>query len=400
MRALLAVLMASTLAACSFPEPGSDSPDAATVPTGDAGLPPDDPPSTASGCQGVFNPDQVLDYHFTMPPTDWAAIVADPTFSVYYPAEMRCGDGEPLQIGLRRKRSGGTEKPALKVDVNLYSPDQAYFGLKKLNLDIGTSTGDGEGTVDDLIREYLAWRLMVGSGVHSPRVAVSRVFVNGELIGAYNTIEQINRGFLRSRFGDASGWLYKHSGGAGDGYKTNEGVDNPYAPYFCFWEANPCPTPPADELLATLPERLDLQQLLVMGAVNALIANTDAPIFKRNNYYFYDWPGGRVYIPWDLDTVMRHDLDVFAGPRSGMPLYTDVLFPSWEADYGDVLEDLLDGPLSLDAIDAELARLLAVAGAAIDADPQMAGDAATVTAALGAWWSARHDDVRGQISSR
>ena len=50
--------------------------------------------------------------------------------------------------------------------------------------------------------------------------------------------------------------------------------------------------------------------MLLMGGLNAFMGNSDSPLLKDNNYYFYDWPGGRLYLPWDLDTVMNRTFNL------------------------------------------------------------------------------------------
>src|SRR5687767_4418761 len=41
---------------------------------------------SAMGCAGVYNPDQVLDYHITMKAGDWSSVTTDTTNETYYPA--------------------------------------------------------------------------------------------------------------------------------------------------------------------------------------------------------------------------------------------------------------------------------------------------------------------------
>jgi len=42
-----------------------------------------------------------------------------------------------------------------------------------------------------------------------------------------------------------------------------------------------------DVLLAELPAQLDISQFMRFGAANTYIANTDGPLFKDNNWYYY-----------------------------------------------------------------------------------------------------------------
>lgn len=385
--------------------PGADS--GTTIP--DAGGGPslsDIELETAQGCPGVYNPDQVLDYYVDIAPGDWSALLADQTNSIYFSAQFRCGDQPAITVGVRRKRSGGTSKVGLKVDFNEIVPKQAYYGLRKFSLENGVSEGSTEDSTptSDYLAEYLSWRMMVRSGLVTGRAVFARIFVNAELVGVYVNVEQVDKRFLAHRLGDSSGWLYKKSGSVGDGPKTheNDGLINPYEEYFCFWKTgNSCPAPTAEELAQELPARLDIDQMLRYGAVNALIANADSLLFKDNNYYYYDWAGGRAYLPWDLDTVMKESFDVFTGGGGGggSGMYTDVLFSSWEGDYDAILTELLAGPLSLDAINGELARAEAVAADAFASDPYVSETMADAVSSLQAYWAQRHPAVQAMVDA-
>lgn len=391
------------------PDAGPGAPDGgAPGPEIDAGAAPvtDDELARAEGCAGVFNPDQVLDYHLEMEPGDWSALLADQTNSVYYPAQLSCAGEPAITVGVRRKRSGGAVKVGLKIDINQLVPGQTYHGLRKLSMENGVSEGTSEdgAPVSTHVIEYLGWRLMQRAGVVASRAVFARVHVNGDLLGVYVNVEQVDKRFLRSRLGDDDGWLYKKSGSAGDGLKTheNDGLEDPYVAYFCFWlnGRDACDAPSAEVLAEELPEKLDIEGFLRMGAVNALIANTDAPLFKDNNYYYYDWYQGRVYLPWDLDTTMRADYDVFTGDFGGAnPIYAEVLFTNWEDDYAGILTELLEGELTLEAILGEIARAGAVAGDAFASDPHVSGTMAEAAASLESYWTARHAAVTEQVSA-
>jgi hypothetical protein len=361
--------------------------------------PPCDDLAKALGCAGPYNIDQVLDLRFTMAAGDWAALKADMTNSIYFEAEFQCNDDPPLayKVGVRRKRSGSIDKPGLKVDINEINKDAEWQTLKKLSLENGVSEGGVTVEMGDLIAEYLSWRAMVRSGTISGRAAFTRVHVNGELLGVYVNVEQVDKRFLQVWLDDDDGWLYKLSGSDDDGYKTNEMTPNPYESALCFLSKNPCPTPSASELETYLPKHLDIPQLLRMGAVNAIVANADAPLVKDNNYYFYDWAGGgRLYMPWDLDTVMKEVTPLF--DASGTTLYTGVLFTHWEDDYDAVLTELLEGPLGAGWMDQELTHTAPLVGSSLEADPFVIGGPFDDAAAkLKAWWSTRHPAIHQEV---
>jgi hypothetical protein len=237
----------------------------------------------------------------------------------------------------------------------------------------------------------------------SSRAAVARVIVNDGEPLAYAHVEQVDKRFLKSRLGEDEGWLYKKSGGAGDGLKTHEmdGLENAGADYFCFWikGGGSCAIPPAAALADTLPERLDITQMLRLGAVNALLSNSDSPLFKDNNYYYYDDPAGRrTYFPWDLDTTMGgavHVLD--GGVPGGTTMYTAALFSNWRAEYVAELKLALSTGITSESVAIELDRALDVAGATLDADPYLDGSTAAAVGSLGAWWTERFDAVAAQL---
>jgi hypothetical protein len=410
MRRAIKLVAFAALAACGgggdddSATDGDGDRDGGLGPIGDGGGYPGDGDDleVASGCGGVFNPDQILEYHFDVP--GWSTVQNDCTYEQYVEADMRCGDGPPIRVGMRHKRSGGTDKPGFKIDVNHLVAGQEFFSLKKLSFENGISSSqecggdDGDGGGGALMSEYLAWRVHVLGGHVTGRAVFARVYVNGDYIGVYVNVEQPDKVFLEKRLGDDSGWLWKQSGGVSDGLKTNEGTTDPYDAYFCFFSKNPgggCAQP--DE--AELAEKLDVQQLLKVGAANALIANHDAIMLKLNNYYYYDYDSGpRMYFPWDLDSTMKDDYDVFTGTvAGGTTVFTDVLFPTWEDDYDAILTGWLAGPLSLAAIEAEIDRAAEVAGDAMADDP-LAGGAAAAADDLRAWWTNRHAQVSASVA--
>jgi hypothetical protein len=357
---------------------------------------------TASGCAGVYNPDQILEYHFEV--ANWNTVQNDCTYETYVEADMRCNDGPSIRVGMRHKRSGGTAKPGFKVDINHFADTQAFNSLKKMSFENGISSstecgGGDSGEAGALMSEYLAWRIHVLGGHVTGRAAFAKVYVNGDYIGTYVNVEQPDKVFLEKRLGDNDGWLWKFSGGVSDGLKTNEGTTDPYDSYFCFFKKNPCPVP--DDIEAALPQKLDIEQILKVAAANALMANTDAIILKLNNFYYYDYDSGpRMYFPWDLDTSMKSDYDVFTGTVSGgTAVYTDVLFAHWEDDYDAILTSWLAGPLSIDAIHGEIDRAVSVAGDAMADDPLVGGGASGAADDLKAWWTDRHAAVSDQVNA-
>jgi hypothetical protein len=152
-------------------------------------------------------------------------------------------------------------------------------------------------------------------------------------------------------------------------------------------------------LEAHLIEHLDIEQALLFGGLNGLVANSDAPFGKDNNFYFYDSPlGPRLYFPWDLDTVMKDNPPVFGAPGSSG--FTEFFLPFFEDELDTLLTDLLAGPLSLSAIEAELTRAESVAAAFLDADPFIGGDGTSaIVADLRTYWINRHAQLSAELAA-
>ncbi len=159
--------------------------------------------------------------------------------------------------------------------------------------------------------------------------------------------------------------------------------------------------PSDQELLAELPTKMDIDQFLKTGAINAILGNSDAPLFKDNNYLFYDYDQGRVYFPWDLDTVMKADVDVLTGGVGGqVDFYTDAMFSNWQSEYVAFVSDMVGTKVTMSAVNQELDAIVAAAGAALEADTFLDGSAGGASASLKSWWTARFDQVAADLAGQ
>lgn len=158
--------------------------------------------------------------------------------------------------------------------------------------------------------------------------------------------------------------------------------------------------PSDQELLTDLPMKMDIDQFLRTGAINAILGNSDAPLFKDNNYLYYDSALGRVYFPWDLDTVMRADVDVVTGGVGGqVDFYTDAMFSNWRADYTALLADMIDSKIPLAVVTAEIDAIVGTAGSALEQDVFLDGTASAAATALINWWTERYDQISVDLAA-
>ena len=276
----------------------------------------------------VFDEDAVREYQLTLEPEQWDALRASALDERYFPAQLSV-DGAPFGVvGLRFKGSRGTlgrcadasgnlrcPKLSMKLAFDEYSDARRFFGLKRLNFNSMLSDATE-------LHERLAYELFREMGVVAPRAVHARLEVNGEALGVFSLVEQIDGRFTDDRFGGASG-------GDGNLYKEQWPVTNSRAILDRTLETNEeAPDHRLmiqfhDELVTASPEALhdivarymDTDELLALLAVDRVITNWDgfSSFYCRgggcynHNYYFYQHEREDRFsvIPWDLDNTFR-----------------------------------------------------------------------------------------------
>lgn len=198
-------------------------------------------------------------------------------------------------------------KKSFKLDFDKYVDGQDYDGLDKLNLN--NCMGD-----PTMMREKLTLDLFNDYGVPAARATFANVYLNDTLWGIYSVCEIVEGTFLKDRFGDKSGNLFK---GDSNGHLIWENSDQ--TSYYGDYEL---------ETNDSLNDWSDLVHLLDMinnttdndfedsletvlntdlaikyWAICNLLVNLDSYLGSGHNYYIYhnlstdkfDW------IPWDVN---------------------------------------------------------------------------------------------------
>jgi len=156
------------------------------------------------------------------------------------------------------------------------------------------------------------------------------------------------------------------------GLKTNENSPDHSALFSLLDVLNNEP----DETFAEEIEKvLDVDQVLRFLAVSAAIVHLDNYIGMGHNYYLYEVDGRFTIIPWDLnmsfgtfssglnrDGVINFYIDEpTAGAVANYPLVRLLSVPAYLETYHGYLEELIEGPLSPEVMNAridELAELI------------------------------------------
>lgn len=184
----------------------------------------------------------------------------------------------------------GQKKP-IKIELNEYVSGKAYDGLKTLNLN--------NNMLDPtMMREKLALDFLNKKGLPAPRCTYARVFYNGQYVGLYKLVEQIDKTFLKTHFGNKGGNLYKGDPGGSlmwlgnsqpsyyGGYelKTNT-IANDWSDLVNFID-NINNTPDAD-FYDSLENNLNTNSFIKQWAARNLFVDLDAYFYAPHNYYLY-----------------------------------------------------------------------------------------------------------------
>ena len=418
---------------------GGVSPDAAPVVV-DAD-PTDAPPVIRDVTAAeVFDPGAVRRFELTVAPADWEWLQAHARDEQYVPADLRYGDVTRERVGLRFKGGVGSlalcvngqgqrtcPKLSMKVHLDEYVPGQRFAGLGHLDF-------HSMGRDPSQMKDRLAYGLFRAAGVHAPRSAHARLIINGADQGLFALVEDIDGEFVEDHFRAVDG------SGEGNLYKEVWPVAATPEPYRAALETNRGDTTSVDRMVrfagalrtatpATFRQILstwtDLPALVSYLAVDRLIDHWDGIVgwycssqnpasCTNHNYYWYEETArDRVHlIPWDLDLTMQVPSPIRS--QYGMPdwnastsdcalrriflglwgrppacdrfigLMAQVLWPDYQARTAE----LLAGPASAPALEAEIARMEALLAPEVATDPYGPGTSG---------WRAAVADLRSDL---
>jgi spore coat protein CotH len=214
----------------------------------------------------------------------------------------------------------GRKKP-FKIAFDEFE-DQQLDGLKKINLN---------NFINDpsLMHDVTCLKLFRDAGLNASRTSYTKLWINGEYIGLYVVIENVDKTFLKSKFGSAfnDGNLYKTDRGASvplnwlgtssQGYKdqglkltTNETLDD-WSKFIGFVDFLNNYT--ASDFKEQFETRFDVHGYLKALAVEKCVRSWDSYWGGGNNFYLYEHPDGKFrWIPWDMNETFQ-DIKLLSG---------------------------------------------------------------------------------------
>ena len=398
----------------------------------------------------AFDPLELRTLHIDMDPADWETIRFDTTFDIEVPAYFWADGETPIYVNIRRKSCDALPsesdpfKISIKVDINDYycdplDPDDPdcpghpdavadWHGLKKLSLE----NGDDVDVVSEGIAANLHRMASGPEGYDYPWACWYtnwvKLYINGVYRGVYVNNEQYDKPFMANRglYIWHETWMYKYSSEGqfplkvGDEFNPKSPAVNAlcYVPWVASGSNNPlypaggeCPTPTGNDLVNSLNEWMDVRSLLTTGAVDAIACADDSLFTHFNNAVFIDFnvenpaeTRKRMWFPWDMDSaITQTDYNIYVAGR-GETSIQRVIFgnPTLKAQYNDIMDELINGPLSAANIVAFIDSIEPVLTEALQADPYTQIDEGNIPARfeeLRQWFTARIANVAEQIGS-
>ncbi len=304
----------------------------------------------------LFTDDQVLEVRLTLAPADWTELEEHGDKEEYVPAAVELSgagfeDVSIEQIGMRHKgayslhhcwdENGGVrnyEGECAKLSLNLkfdnYDDNARFDGLKRLNLH--ASSGDAS-----KLREFLGYETYAAFGVDAPRAVPARVFINGEVMGLYIAVEEIDGRYTKAHFPDGGdGNLYKEVWPRAEiddaqfveALESNEEIAD-VSGMRAFADAVDSST--EANFLSKMEGIIDLDNVLRYMAVDRATKNWDgitafySPLMPHNYYFYQDSSDDPRFhlIPWDLDNVFWQ-FDPYMYPQDWV---TAAPIPDWNS---------------------------------------------------------------------
>ena len=293
----------------------------------------------------VFDESNVRTYNIVISDEEFAKLNANPTAEVYVQAAVEIDGQRYDPVGVRYKGffgmlrfcfQGGRQvcdKLSWKLKFNHFDPALRYHGLKRLNFHSMNSD-------ETQMREVLSYQVFRDAGVAAPRAVHATLELNGEPLGLFALVEDIDDRFIADRFRDRGrGVLYKEvwPGNLDALWVFQEQLEDAIARgpldasgMIAFSEAFAAAETSEERYGALIDHLQESDDLFNYLAADRLSDNWDGivawycvPECGNHNYFWYqDGLSGRyTLIPWDLENTWRAPSPIRA--------YFDM--PDWDA---------------------------------------------------------------------
>lgn len=343
------------------------------------------------GQDAIFRTDEVATVYLTISTADSISLHAEENWynDDYYPAQFRfvnsLMDTElTMDVGVRLRGNTSRMHPKKSYKINFRTFGGSRFvGNKHFNL-------KAENNDPSFLREHMSLQTFREAGVAAARSHHVQLFLNGEYVGLYLNVEQINDDFVLRRFDDDDGNLYKCRYGSSlkadnDVYnegvfelKTNENQNDRSILHNFIQDLNSVPPGQFEEFIEA---DFEVDRFLKYLAVEAIVGHWDGYSYNQNNFYLYEnTKTNRIeFIPYDLDNTFgidwipgdwaRHDVLNWATTQDARPLANRILSrPKYFNQYAREIAFVLDEVFTTEQYFSQFDDYLSLLESAVEAD--------------------------------
>jgi spore coat protein CotH len=315
--------------------------------------------ASAQNMEEFFDDSTVHDIRLTLNSKDWSALKEHFKENVYYPTALKWRNVTVSNVGIRSRGLGSRSgsKPGLRVDIDRYSANQTFLGLKSFVLD---------NLVQDpsMLRERLAMAFFRRMGLPAPREAHARLYVNDSFVGLYALVETIDKGFVGRSFGQDSkggtendGFLFEYDytkeyrfenlGNSYDQYKIFQPKTHESDAAAKIWGPIVDMVKAINDTPDAIFERevspyLDLSLFVKHIAIENFLAEDDGVLGYAglNNFYLYRFEDSKrsQLLAWDKDNTFHNlDFDIMKGVNENVLARRTLSLSQYRNQYFDVL---------------------------------------------------------------
>ncbi|MCP4805977.1 MAG: hypothetical protein GY913_34685 [Proteobacteria bacterium] len=260
-----------------------------------------DAPQPVDPQDALFDPGVIHDVYLELDGADWLAVRDDPWTKTWVSADLRWGEHELEDIGIRAFGSGSMRagKPSLKLSFDRNIDGQELAGLDELKLD---NSSQDVGYLD----EFVATLGLRRAGIPAIRTGWVRLHVNGQAAGFFVLLESIDDRFVERWFGHDDGPLYSMNA-----HNWGQGL-NPMTDPLYWYEPETSFGGDGTELAAAaaalesgdadaIEALVDVDGFFRESIARSVMGSLDSFSADGNNFYLFVDDGRVRIIPWDCD---------------------------------------------------------------------------------------------------
>ena len=301
-----------------------------------------------------FDGSVLHDIYLTMATADWQSLKDQYLDNTYYPCDLEWRGIKVTHIGVRSRGSGTRNpiKPSLGFDMSRYVSKQRFLDLKGF---------DTRNFAEDpsMVHERLTMMMFAKIGLPYLREAHARIYVNGEYVGVYLTLEPVDSRFLTTHVGENDGYLYDFQW-TGTPYRFEYLGDDPslYVPVLfepktnedapdAGWIVDMIRTinqAPDTEFAAAVGKYIDLDSFMAHLAAEQFMAEYDGILGETGmtNFYFYrrNSDNRGLFFGWDKDqTFSATDRSIWQGTADNVLMRRALQVPRLKQRYLETLAE-------------------------------------------------------------